>query len=91
MPAIKIKINPGNHIETKKSLLTAGLNISDMARRLAKISDAQFSSIRTALTELLYGKRFHPTLAALVEQEFNLHIERPKHLQPIRQVLRQVA
>ncbi len=77
-----------NVVQVKKKLLDKGLSISEMARELQKNSDAQFHSIRTALTELLYGKRFHPTLAKEVADKFGITIERPIHQESVRQKIK---
>lgn len=77
--------------EVKKLLINKGLNISDMARELAENSDATFDSLRVMLTDLLYGRRYYPTLAEQVREKWQIDIPRNKNTQTVRQSLKQVA
>lgn len=77
--------------EVKIYLIENGLNISDMARQLEPSSDATFESLRTMLSDLLYGRRYFPTLAKQVDKKFGIRIERPKHYMPLKESIRQAA
>jgi hypothetical protein len=77
--------------EVKKKLLDKGLTISEMARELSEDSDATFDSIRVMLTDLLYGRRYFPELAAQVNEKWGIEITRNKNTQTVRQALKQVA
>lgn len=77
--------------EVKILLIKKGLTISDMARELESESDAGFDSLRTMLTDLLYGRRFFPTLAAQVEEKFGIKIEREPHHIAVREAIKNAA
>lgn len=79
--------------EIKILLIKKGLNISDMARDLIdeQLVDATFDSLRTMLTDLLYGRRYFPALAETVEKRFNIKIERQQHQQPVKEAIKQAA
>lgn len=78
-------------IEVKKLLLDKGLTISEMARDLAQDMDAKSESIRTMLTDLLYGHAWHPTLAMRVKDKYDITIKRPKSQTTIREAIKQAA
>ena len=78
-------------LEVKKLLLEKGLNISDMARKLAEENNGNFDSMRTMLTDLLYGRRYFPSLAVQVEEMFGITISRAPHQLSVRDSIKQVA
>lgn len=77
--------------EVKIYLIKNGLNIADMARKLEPSSDASFKSLQTMLSDLLYGRRWFPSLARDVEREFGLRIDKPQSYRTVKEQIRQAA
>lgn len=77
--------------DVKIFLIDNGLNIADMARELEPFTDATFNSLQTMLSELLYGRRWYPSLAELVEQKYGLKIDQPDSYKPIKEQIKNAA
>ncbi|MBS1793375.1 MAG: hypothetical protein JSS81_05950 [Acidobacteria bacterium] len=77
--------------EVKILLIKKGLNISDMARDLEPETEATFKSLQTMIADLLYGRRWFPSLAAKLEEKYDIRIEQPKQFKPIKEQLKQAA
>ncbi len=78
-------------IEVKILLLKKGLNFADMARDLKDVTDASQRSLEVMIADLLYGRRWYPTLAETIESRYGIAVKRPAHSRPIRQQLREAA
>ena len=78
-------------IEVKILLLKKGLNFADMARTIATESEASPRSLEVMIADLFYERRWYPTLAEQVRENFGITLKRPAHLRPIRQQLKQAA
>lgn len=78
-------------IEVKILLLKKGLNFADMARSLQSGTEASQRSLEVMLADLFYERRWYPTLAEQVRENFGIALKRPAHLRPIRQQLKQAA
>lgn len=80
--------------QVKILLIQKGLTISEMAQTLiheSLVESSNLDSVRTMLTALLYGHNFYPTLAKTVDTRFGIKIKRPRHLEPVKKALKQVA
>lgn len=77
--------------DVKILLIKKGLTISEMARELESETDASFDSLRTMLTDLLYGRRWYSSLAAQVEDKFGIKIEREPHQVAVREAIKNAA
>ncbi len=77
--------------EVKILLIQKGLSIAEMARELEKDSNATAQSLETMISDTLYGRRYFVTVAKQLEEIYGIKIDRPAHLQPIRQQIKQAA
>lgn len=78
--------------EVKILLLKKGLTFKGMAEQLkGDVGDASVRSLEVMIADLLYSRRWYPTLAAELKSRFGITVERPPHLRPIREQLRQAA
>ena len=78
-------------VEVKIMLLKKGLTFVEMARQLSELNDASQRSLEVMLADLLYGRRWYPTLAEQVRERFGIVLECPRHLRPIRQQVKEAA
>jgi hypothetical protein len=78
-------------VDVKIMLLRKGLNFADMARQLQPEFGIKPRSLEVMLGDLFYERRWYPRLAQKVHSKFGIKLERPKHLLPIRDQLRQAA
>ena len=77
--------------EIKILLIKKGLTITGIAQDFKKESDATLRSLETMISDTLYGKRYYPSIAVKLNERYGIEIKRPKHLQPVRQQLKQAA
>lgn len=77
--------------DVKILLIEKGLNISDMARELEPETGASFKSLQTMIADLLYGRRWFPSLADLISQKYGINIPQPKSFRSIKEQLKQAA
>lgn len=78
-------------VEVKIMLLRKGLSFASIAKELHVKDGPSKRSLEVMLADILYGRRWYPTLAAKLRDQFGIKVERPKHLRPIREQLRQAA
>lgn len=77
--------------EVKILLLKKGLNFADMARELETPDGPSRRSLEVMIADLLYERRWYPSLAAEIRAKWGIRVTRAAHLQPIRQQLKQAA
>lgn len=77
--------------EIKIKLIQKGLTIAELAREFAHISDANLRSLETMIADTLYGRRYYPNIAKLLEDRLDIKIVRPEHTKPIREQIKKVA
>lgn len=65
-----------NTIQVKIELLKKGLTVQGMAHELSKNGARNQSSTRVMITQMIYGKRFYPSLAKRIEKRFGLTLTR---------------
>lgn len=80
-----------NALQIKTLLWQKGLTISEIARGLELEYDATFDSLRTMLTEMFYHGKFNAKLARLVEEKYQIKIERPSTPQTVREAVQRAA
>ena len=78
-------------IEVKIMLLKKGLSFAFMAKEMRTEDGPSARSLEVMLADLLYGRRWYPSLAIRLRDEFGIKVDRPKHLRPIREQIRQAA
>lgn len=78
-------------IEVKTFLWENGLSISAMAREIAKDGTATERSLHTMISDMIYQRKFYPTLAKKLKEKFGLELERVEHLQPVQRLLQKTT
>jgi hypothetical protein len=72
-----------NRKEIKKFLIDRDLTVTEMARQLEPgATDARVRSLAQMLSDLFYGRRWYPSLAARLKDEFGLKLVRPEPFRP---------
>lgn len=72
-----------NTKEIKKFLIDRELTITEMARQLEpEASDIRTRSLAQMLGDLFYGRRWYPSLAERLRDEFGLKLARPAAYAP---------
>ncbi len=79
--------------QVKAFLFRNRLNVSQMARELHEIYNPQmsFASLRVMLGDTLFGRRYFPRLAHLIESHYGIHIDRPASNRPTRTEFKKAA
>lgn len=68
--------------QIKKDLIDKDLTIAEMARKLAPKTTASETSLQQMLSDMIYQRRWYPTLAEQVNDEFGLKLIRPAQFTP---------
>jgi hypothetical protein len=69
--------------EIKKFLIDRELTVTQMARELEPdASDLRIRSLAQMLSDLFYGRRWYPSLAERVKDEYGLKLKRPAAYDP---------
>ncbi len=72
-----------NTIEIKIKLLRKGLTGAAIARQLKTKSTANQKTLKVMINEMINGRRWYPSIAEEINEQFDLGLERPKHLEPL--------
>lgn len=72
-------------------LLRKGLTFKGMGEELESEMSASARSLEVMIADLLYGRRWYPTLAAKLASRYGIKAERAPHLRPIQDQIRQAA
>lgn len=71
-----------NTKQIKKTLIDRELTITQMAHDLAKDYPANPVSIRQMLSDMIYQRRWYPTLADKINAVYGIKFIRPAHFEP---------
>ena len=72
-----------NYKEIKKFLIDHELTIVQIARELEPdASDIRIRSLAQMISDLFYGRKWYPTLAEKIRQEYGLKVVRPPAFSP---------
>lgn len=71
-----------NTKQIKKTLIDRDLTITAMARHLEPLTAATELSLRQMLSDMIYQRRWYPSLAELIDREFGIKFIRPRHYEP---------
>jgi len=63
--------------QVKAFLFERRLSVSTMAREMAADYPIAFDSLRVMIGDVLFGRRYFPRLAAMLNEKYGLEIERP--------------
>lgn len=77
-----------NTKQIKKTLIDRDLTITQMAHELARTYPASAVSIRQMISDMIYQRRWYPTLAAQIDSVYNIRFIRPAHFEPKVRMLR---
>lgn len=81
-----------NEKQIKRHFEDRGLKIADVARALIDdFPGVKFTSADMMLRELIGGRRWYPVYVAWLKAKYNVTVDRPKWLQPVRERMRQAA
>lgn len=64
--------------QVKAFLFERGLSVSTMAREMSADYPIAFDSLRVMIGDVLFGRRYFPRLAAMLNEKYGLEIERPE-------------
>lgn len=72
-----------NTKEIKKVMIDRDLTIAQIARQLEpRASETRFRSLQQMLSDLIYGRRWYPTLASRLRQKYGFKLDRPPAFAP---------
>lgn len=71
-----------NTKQIKKTLIDRDLTITVMAAKLAEKYPASELSIRQMISDMIYQRRWYPTLADHIDRMFRIRFVRPAHFEP---------
>lgn len=71
-----------NTKQIKKTLIDRDLTITQMAHDLAKEYPANAVSIRQMISDMIYQRRWYPTLAKKIADAYGINFIRPAHFEP---------
>ncbi len=80
-----------NIIEVKILLLKKGLSFADMARALQTDDSPSLRSLEVMIADLLYGRRWYPSLAKQIKAKWGIRVDRADHLRPVREQIKHAA
>lgn len=80
-----------NPFDVKVLMLKQGLTISGMARKLCEGSSTKETSMQTMIADVIYGRRFYPSIALKLDEHFGIKIERPVQFESARTVVQKAA
>lgn len=63
--------------QVKAFLFERGLSVSTIAREMSADYPIAFDSLRVMIGDVLFGRRYFPRLAAMLNEKYGLEIERP--------------
>ena len=64
--------------QVKAFLFERRLSVSTMAREMAADYPIAFDSLRVMIGDVLFGRRYFPRLAAMLNERYGLGLERPE-------------
>lgn len=64
--------------QVKAFLFEKRLSVAQMARELRDDYPIAHDSLRIMIGDVLYGRRFFPRLAAMINERYGLDIQRPE-------------
>jgi hypothetical protein len=64
--------------QVKAILFERSLSVSAIARELAVDYPIAFDSLRVMIGDVLFGRRYFPRLAAMLNERYGFEIERPE-------------
>lgn len=64
--------------QVKAFLFERRLSVSTMAREMAADYPISFDSLRVMIGDVLFGRRYFPRLAAMLNERYGLELERPE-------------
>lgn len=79
-----------NPFQVKVFMLKNGLTITSMAEDLAD-ENRKKTSLLVMISDLIYGRRFYPSLAEELDTKFGLKIERPAKIESARKIVQKAA
>lgn len=71
-----------NTKQIKKTLIDRDLTITKMAHELAREYPASAVSIRQMISDMIYQRRWYPSLADAIARQYNIRFIRPAHYEP---------
>ncbi|MCC6328964.1 MAG: hypothetical protein IT174_10640 [Acidobacteria bacterium] len=72
-----------NYKEIKKFMIDRELTLAEMARRIEPgATDTRLRSLAQMLSDLFYARRWYPSLALRLKDEFGLKLSRPEAYRP---------
>ena len=77
--------------EIKRKLEDDGYRIIDVARHLARDFSVKPNSAETMLHELIAGRRWFPTYVTWLKANYNVIVEKPLWLKPVRERMKIAA
>jgi hypothetical protein len=72
-------------LEVKIFMWENGLTPSLMARQMAD-ENTKEASLRVMISDMIYQRRFYPTLAAKIKDKYNLNLTRGERLLSAREI-----
>lgn len=79
-----------NPFQVKVFMLKNGLTLTAMADALADQTRKK-TSLVTMISDLIYGRRYYPSLAQELDEKFGLKIDRPAPVESARNIVKQAA
>ncbi len=64
--------------QVKAFLFERRLSVSTMAREMAPDYPIAFNSLRVMIGDVLFGRRYFPRLAGMLNERYGLELERPE-------------
>lgn len=71
-----------NTKQIKKTLIDRDLTITQMANELSRSYPASSLSIRQMISDMIYQRRWYPSLADTINRVYNIRFIRPAHFEP---------
>lgn len=80
-----------NEKEIKRKLEDNGLKVIDVAREMQKAFPITIGSSEVMLRDLIAGKRWFPVYAQWLADNYDIIVEKPEWLKPVRERMRVAA
>lgn len=80
-----------NEKQIKRKLEDDGLKVVDLAVEIADAFDVKRKSADNMLRDLIAGRRWYPVYAAWLQENYEITVEKPEWLKPVRERMRLAA
>jgi len=80
-----------NARQNRIKLMDSGRSVTELARECQAKFGGNVASIRTMIDNMINARNYYPKYALYLNTEYGFRFDRPAHMRPVRELIRQAA